>query len=138
MSSYQILNDMPFIYQAPELNEQFIKHGKYVLRQLARELRLQRADYDLRIQGRHATYCPEVIFHADHLYLNLFQSSIFMGRATILYRGCDHRKDYTGHRNHFCAVPDLRKRTIIGVMTEFTGKDPLTIDGPLFAFSANG
>lgn len=143
MNSHHILHQMPFIYNDPELDEQFIKHGKQVLHLLGQQLGLSKSDYDIRLVGRGSVYGTEVTLHSDRLYVRLLQTAIFSGRSTILYRACDHRKNFTGHRNHyrnhyrnhFCGVPDLQSRTIIAFMTEIIGNDPVGLDGPLFAFN---
>ena len=49
----------------------------------------------------------EATLHGDHLYVQISQSCMSGGRAGVLWRACEGRRDYCGGRNRFCRPSDL-------------------------------
>lgn len=77
--------------------------GKTFLKTIAKVLGLGLKDYDLRSNKAGIAVSGEVTLHADHLYIQISES--FSGRGlSILFRGCDSRKDYSGHQNNTCSM----------------------------------
>lgn len=77
--------------------------GKTFLKTIAKVLGLGLKDYDLRSNQAGPACSGEVTLHADHLYIQISES--FSGPGlSILFRGCDSRKDYCGHQNNNCSM----------------------------------
>jgi hypothetical protein len=76
------------------------------LKQVAQHLGLAPEDYDLRTNKAGIAVSGETTLHCDGLYVQVGQSCMGNNNG-ILFRGCDHRKDYTGHRNNFAALSEL-------------------------------
>ena len=76
------------------------KEGKRFLREVAKELGLDRSEYDLRNNLAGIAVSGEVTLHTDKVYIQSSDSSLFYG-IQILYRVCNGRKDYCGGQNHF-------------------------------------
>lgn len=85
----------------------FHKAAKRFWKRVADELGLAKEQYDLRANVAGIAVSGEITLHTDTLYLQLSQGALMQGRAQILYRGCDGRKDYVGHANNFIEVGRL-------------------------------
>lgn len=81
--------------------------GKTFLKALAAQLGLGTGDYDLRSNLGGVAVAGEVTLHADNLYLQLSDTTFGPGEVRLMYRSCDHRKDCTGHSNHFVELRRL-------------------------------
>ena len=84
----------------------FHRVGRNVMRLLAKELWLAPKEFDVRSCLGGIAVSGEVILHADWIYVDLSQSCIGPG-ATVMYRTCQGRADYTGGRNNFTSVERL-------------------------------
>jgi hypothetical protein len=82
------------------------KDGAKFLRQLAKELGLDKLDYSIRSNVAGIAVSGEVTLHADHLYVQMSES--FHGNHLhLLYRNCKSRTDYTGGQNHYINMTEL-------------------------------
>jgi hypothetical protein len=82
----------------------FHKEAKSALRKVAKALHLNSNDFDLRSNKGGVAVSGEVTLHTDTLYLQISQS---MGKATVLFRSCNGRKDYSGGQNRYANVESL-------------------------------
>lgn len=78
----------------------FHRRGKALLKQIAYDLGFTEGSYDLRSNKGGIAVSGEVTLHSDDLYVQ-FADSAFGSELQILYRRCQHRRDYTGGQNHF-------------------------------------
>lgn len=91
---------------AAENKARFHGEGRRVLRQLARELGLEKSEFDLRSNKGGAAVSGEVTLHTDRYYVQL-SVSCCAGLGPVMYRLCDGQADYTGKQNHFADVDVL-------------------------------
>ena len=98
------------------------------LRVLAKELGLERGEYDLRSNFDSIAVSGEVTLHGDHVYVQVSQP--FQSGKGVLYRRCGGRRDYTGDRNHFATLDLLNDPDKLAGHIE---RDV----GPVYKFNAN-
>lgn len=92
----------------PDRKAQFHGQARGQLRLLADALRLHQTAFDLRSNAGGIAVSGEVTLHADHLYVQASQPAT--GSDTgILFRSCQHRRDYTGGPNHFASLDLLHE-----------------------------
>jgi len=92
----------------PDAKRLFHRRARQQLTKLAAALQLQPGAYDLRSNAGGIAVSGEVTLHADRLYVQVSQSA--MGAdAGILFRSCEHRRDYTGGRNNFAPLDLLHR-----------------------------
>jgi HD superfamily phosphohydrolase YqeK len=84
--------------------QKFHTDGKKFLKELAALLGVS-DKCDIRSNVAGIAVSGEVTLHADHLYVQLSESS--KPGISILYRSCEHRKDYCGGQNNFTTMQDL-------------------------------
>lgn len=84
-----------------ERKEKFHRDGKKILKQLALEIGLQPGTYEIRGNKGGIAVSGEVTLHADHLYVQMYESCIGSGGIEIMYRSCGSQKDYCGDANNF-------------------------------------
>jgi hypothetical protein len=82
----------------------FHKQAKSDLRKLAKSLGMQTGEFDVRSNMGGIAVSGEVTLHSDTIYIQISQG--FAGNS-ILFRTCEHRKDYTGGNNNFAGVSCL-------------------------------
>ena len=87
----------------PEAKRTFHAEAKRALREFARHIGLAPDEFDLRSNPAGAAVSGEITFHSDTLYIQIALSSMGQGRE-ILFRRCNGRSDYCGHRNAFCDI----------------------------------
>lgn len=85
----------------------FHRHGKALLKQIAKDMGYSKDSYDLRSNKGGIAVSGEITLHTDDLYVQ-FSCSAFGSDLQIMYRRCQHRRDYTGLRNHFLPFRALR------------------------------
>ena len=91
----------------PEAKRLFHTHARRRLIALAAALGVGHGDYDLRSNEAGIAVSGEITLHADALYVQVSQSC--MGPdASILFRSCKGRRDYTGGVNNFASLDLLR------------------------------
>lgn len=81
--------------------------GRKFLLKLAQELQLPAGTFEVRSNQAGIAVSGEVTLHSDDLYIQLSESAVSRG-VSVLYRGCDSRKDYCGHQNHFAPIAKFR------------------------------
>ena len=85
----------------------FHQRGKALLRRIAKDLGYVSGSYDVRSNKGGIAVSGEITLHSDDLYVQ-FSCSAFGSDLQIMYRRCQHRRDYTGERNHFLSFDALR------------------------------
>lgn len=85
----------------------FHRAGKAFLRKVAQELGLQPSDYRLSNNVAGIAVSGEVTLHSDDLYVQLHESCVGPSGVSVLFRGCDSRKDCCGHQNNFASMQRL-------------------------------
>ncbi len=81
--------------------------GQKAMKALAKALRLEASDYDVRSQRGGPAVSGEIILHTDSCYVMLSLGLCGLDNE-VLYRTCRGRADYMGTcRNHFASVHDL-------------------------------
>lgn len=86
----------------------FHNKARQQLRKLAEALGLQPDAFDLRSNKAGIAVSGEITLHADHLYVQVQQSSMGYDRS-ILFRTCKGRKDYVGGANNFASLDLLHR-----------------------------
>ncbi|WP_419901085.1 hypothetical protein [Kiloniella sp.] len=89
----------------PDRKAAFHKEAKKQLKRLADALGYVKGEFDISSSMGGVAVGGEAILHTDHLYLQIFQG--FSRFGDILYRSCDHRKDYSGGNNNYAFLKDL-------------------------------
>jgi hypothetical protein len=84
----------------------WLKTGKRILKQLAKELGLAEGTYDVHINAGGVAVSGDIILHSDHYYVNLSQSCLGPDFG-FYYRSCNGRKDYSGGRNQWSRWENL-------------------------------
>ena len=74
--------------------------GRRYLRELAKDLNLDKGNYDIRVCAGGIAVPGEVTLHSDDLYVQIHFSYTGDG-LSLMIRGVRHRKDYTGFVNQF-------------------------------------
>jgi hypothetical protein len=87
----------------PEAKHRFHNTARRQLRLLAQALELPPETFDLRSNEAGIAVSGEVTLHADHLYVQVSQSSMGNARG-VLFRTCRGRKDYVGGPNNFASL----------------------------------
>ena len=80
--------------------------GKKFLRELAKEIGLEKGAFDIRSNVAGIACSGEVDLHGESIYVQLSESCMHPG-LSILYRTCKGREDCCGGRNRFVSVNDL-------------------------------
>ncbi len=94
----------------PEAKRAFHAEAKRALLAFAQHIGLAPDEYDLRSNPAGPAVSGEIIFHSDTLYIQIAMSSMGQGRE-ILFRRCNGRSDYCGHRNAFCDIVAITDHT---------------------------
>ena len=79
------------------------KEGKRFLRDVAKELELEKSEFEIRSNQAGIAVSGEVTLHTDRLYIQIAESGMSQG-IQILYRTCSGRKDYSGGQNRFISA----------------------------------
>lgn len=84
--------------------------GRAFLQRLARDLGLQTHERDIRSNRAGIAVSGEVTLHADRLYVQISEHC-FGGRAgaSVLYRACKGRQDYSGGTNHTRSMGEISR-----------------------------
>jgi hypothetical protein len=106
-SIHEQLEALPDVGYNTEAKARYKSLSMRVLRDLAGRLGLEAGTYDLRYNRGGIAVSGEATLHGDSIYIQISQSSINHGHASVLYRTCDGRQDYRGGRNHFCTPTDM-------------------------------
>jgi hypothetical protein len=88
---------------------EFRQKAMLYLRNLAKEMGLQKGTYDVRWNEGGIAVSGEATLHGEHIYVQLEQGSM---QGMFMYRNCNGRKDYTGGQNHWmkwCDLLDIRR-----------------------------
>ena len=88
------------------LKDEWLRAGKKILKQLAKELGLVEGEYDLRVNKGGCAVSGDVYLHSDHFYVNLSQTCLGPDWG-FMWRLCNGRKDYTGGQNRWAAWDNL-------------------------------
>lgn len=96
----------PVSYNA-EAKELFHRRGKALLKQIACDLGYAKDSFDVRSNKAGIAVSGEVTLHTDDLYVQLAQGC-FGSELEILYRSCQHRRDYIGGGNNWMSFGHLR------------------------------
>lgn len=116
------------------LKAQLHRHGRVFLRSLAADLGLVPGTYEIRSNKGGPAVSGEVTLHAEHLYVQLFESCIRRG-VSVMYRTCKGRTDYCGGTNHFTSVAalsgslDARQRFVMQCKVMAMGNYSFTVIG---------
>jgi hypothetical protein len=90
----------------PEAKRAFHLDTKRALRAFAQFLGLESQEYDLRSNQAGPAISGEITLHADQLYIQVSIGLMGPGRE-IMFRRCNSRADYCGHRNGFADIAAL-------------------------------
>lgn len=85
--------------------EKFHRDAKKILAELAAEIGIDLANYDIRSNLGGAAVSGEVTLHSDNLYIQMYEASVGKRGVQIMYRSCAHRRDYTGDQNNYWEIP---------------------------------
>ena len=85
-----------------KVKNNFHRIGKAALKSLASDLGYRPQDYRLSSNKAGIAVSGEVVLHTANLYIQI--SGFSFENSTVLYRTCDHIKDYTGGRNNHCSI----------------------------------
>jgi hypothetical protein len=88
--------------------EAFHRNARRQLKLVAKALGLAPAQFDLRSNKAGPAVSGEVILHADHLYVQVWQPATGWDTG-VLMRTCQGRKDYVGGRNNFASLDLLNQ-----------------------------
>lgn len=107
---------LPMLFKAkawldPDGKRAFHTEASRSLRDLARELGLSRADYDLRSNKAGQAVSGEVTLHAERIYVQI--SNPFTAGSEILYRRVSGRSDYHGGRNHYATIAEINDPALL-------------------------
>jgi hypothetical protein len=89
-----------FSYCDEALKRGLHKDAAAYLRMLATELGFDRNNYDMRSNKGGIAVSGEITLHTETLYVQISQWAGHGDCLSFLIRGCDSRKDYSGHTNH--------------------------------------
>lgn len=108
---YTILNLKSLASPAcPEYNDTakavFHRDAKIFLKSVAVQLGLSSSQFDLRNNKAGHGVSGEITMHSDNLYIQVSWHGS-SNCARVMYRTCDHRKDYSGHTNRFVLLRNL-------------------------------
>lgn len=84
--------------------EAFHRAGMLRLRKLAAALDMPAGTFDVRSNRAGMAVSGEVTLHGERIYVQVSHGGICPG---IMFRTCDGRRDYCGHRNHFAPLAEL-------------------------------
>jgi len=88
------------------LKEEWLKTGRRILKQLAKELNLPKDSYEVRINRAGVAVSGDIVLHGEWVYVVLSQSSASRTLG-FCWRFCKGRKDYTGDRNQWASWQEL-------------------------------
>ena len=86
------------------LKADWLDTGRRVLRQLAKELGLEKGTFDIRKNAGGSAVSGESTLHGEWIYVQLGQSCTGLG---FMWRYCTGRKDYTGMSNNWASWKEL-------------------------------
>ena len=89
----------------------FHTKGRALLKQLAAVLGPQLGEFSIRSNLGGVAVSGEVTLHADHLYVQLSESSMTPG-LSMLFRSCSSQKDYCGNKNNFVSLADFANQGV--------------------------
>lgn len=95
------------LYQArykmhePAAKEAFHKHGKKLLKELAKLIGAE--EFDVRSNKAGPAVVGEVTLHTPHVYVQLTGGSC----QHVMFRECKGMKDYTGGMNQWASMEDF-------------------------------
>lgn len=98
--------------------DEWLKAGRRILRQLAKELGLPKGSFNIRINAGGVAVSGDAILHGSWIYVNLSQSCLGNDFG-FMWRICKCQKDYTGGSNQWSkweTLLDLPK--LSGIMKE--------------------
>lgn len=87
----------------PQSKTAFHNEAKRALRALANHLGLAPDSYNLRSNKAGPAVSGEVTLHTETLYVQVSLARFSAGRE-VMFRRCESRQDYTGHRNNYCDI----------------------------------
>jgi hypothetical protein len=90
-----------YSYCEPALKKSMHTAAAKYLRALAEALGFSREACDVRSNMGGVAGSGEITLHTDTLYVQLHESIFGHAALCLMVRGCESRKDYTGHRNQF-------------------------------------
>jgi hypothetical protein len=126
------MNPFPFwrsiAYVDHAVKQRWHSQAQAKLRVLAKELGLERGQFDICSNYGGIAVSGEATLHGDHVYVQASQP--FLSGKGVLYRRCAGRKDYTGDRNHFATLDLLNSPQKLAGMIE---RDI----GPCYKLNAN-
>lgn len=93
----------------PTAKKQFHTAARRCLNKLAKELSLEKGEFDLRSNQGGIAVSGEVTLHTDWCYVQVSQPFGFRG-TEVMYRLCEGRKDYCGKTNNFTSPEVLEER----------------------------
>jgi hypothetical protein len=102
----QLISQQGLSYAEPRLKNQFHTVAKALLKLIAADLGYSPSAYELRSNKGGIAVGGEITLHTDDLYIQIYAGS-FGGKAEILYRYCQGRRDYSGGSNNFMAIAEL-------------------------------
>jgi hypothetical protein len=92
----------------PEAKRLFHAQARRQLLKLAAALGLAPCAFDLRSNAGGIAVSGEITLHADRLYVQVSQPALG-ANSGILFRRCEHRRDYVGGVNHFAPLDLLHR-----------------------------
>ena len=124
MTIHEQLEALPDVAYDAAAKARFRDLAMRVQRDLAQRLGLAAGTYDLRWNEGGVAVSGEATLHGDHLYVRISQSCMSGGRAGVLWRACEGRKDYCGGRNRFCGLTDMQTLIRMKAVIEAGFDDP--------------
>lgn len=94
-----------------ENKKKFHRVAKKVLKSIAQQMGLGKADFEIRSNMSGIASSGDVILHTDKLYISI--SEPFGGGQEVMYRSCDGRKDYSGGQNRWLSAEKLDSKSAI-------------------------
>lgn len=97
---YEAYGRQDFSYCDAYLKRGLHKDSAAYLSMLVDELGFDRKDYDIHSNEGGIAGSGEITLHTNTLYVQISQFALSGSYLSFLIRGCESRKDYSGHRNH--------------------------------------
>lgn len=94
------------------LKEDWLKTGRKILKELAKELNLPEGSYDVSINRAGPAVSGDVILHSEKLYVDFSQTCLGPSFG-FLWRKCNGRKDNSGGPNQWMKWEKLDNLTNI-------------------------
>lgn len=84
------------------------KLGKSILRQVAKDLNLNKGEYSVKSNPAGFAVSGEITLHTERLYIQFSRSSVQIdNKDAFMYRTVKSQKDYTGGWNHWMTYQNL-------------------------------